>query len=794
VKINNLHISSFGKLQDMNRSFDSGMNIYLGDNEHGKSTMLSFIRAMFYGFSQRGSTGIRMKDNDRRKFIPWNGSSVGGSIEFEHEGKKYLLEKSFVKRKSDDTATLTLLPSGRKIDVGQREVGDYLFGISESEFVNTVFVGQLSSNILHTDKETDDVSARLSNLAGTGTELFSHEEIKNRLTSASAKLQALRGQGGLIPRLEEEWNRLTEQEAQLEDCELRSDLLYREIVSGKEQEEDLQKERKLLAERLKTQKLKIEQIQSKIKEFEIKEKAELTRISMEREKNAATELLAKTNQEYLQQRESLRKQLNEERIKIEEEIDRLYKEKKEDLIRSEELSNGLLSMIQNQDSASRIAKAFLDKHTEETSELEKEVLAISSDIKPLLQTRSDIMKGRTQFFGKTYSARLVIAMLLLVFAVTTVFYILIRNPMQLIGVAFLLGAAAIFAVNRLQLRRVNLKIVSLNSLYAAKMALFEASSASYFDAQDVWKEAMARLEELYLQQKKYEEDTEKDSQRREYFIKQTIERRKTCVDRLEQLGDSPDVRVEQPNASVANVPENVRPTDLQETRSTDDPRPDASLRELHELLEQTRKTYAQDAELEERIQSEIGICRVDIARKETNRENMIAQSPDRSLILEQKETISERLESARTYYRSLQTAQRVLDEAFSEMENVFAPQVNERAGTYLSQLTGGVYSKLHVDRSFSVEMASEGDYSYHPIDYFSGGTVDQVYLALRLAISDLVQTSDDKMPLLLDDAFMQYDDVRAGLGLNMLRELSRSRQIILFTCHKRMKDMYEERT
>jgi exonuclease SbcC len=339
-----------------------------------------------------------------------------------------------------------------------------------------------------------------------------------------------------------------------------------------------------------------------------------------------------------------------------------------------------------------------------------------------------------------------------------------------------------------------MKIVSLNSLYAAKMALFEASSASYFDAQDVWKKAMARLEELYLQQKKYEEDTEKDSQRREYFIKQTIERRKTCVDRLEQLGDSPDVRVEQPNSSVANVPENVRPTDLQETRSTDEPRPDASLPELHELLEQTRKTYAQDAELEERIQSEIGICRVDIARKETNRENMIAQSPDRSLILEQKETISERLESARTYYRSLQTAQRVLDEAFSEMENVFAPQVNERAGTYLSQLTGGVYSKLHVDRSFSVEMASEGDYSYHPIDYFSGGTVDQVYLALRLAISDLVQTSDDKMPLLLDDAFMQYDDVRAGLGLNMLRELSRSRQIILFTCHKRMKDMYEERT
>ena len=795
MKINNLHISSFGKLQDMNLSFDSGMNIYLGENEHGKSTILSFIRAMFYGFSQRASTGARMKDNDRRKFIPWNGSAVGGSIEFEHEGKRYLLEKSFVKRKSDDTAALTLLPTGRKIDLGQKEVGDYLFGISESEFVNTVFVGQLSSNILHTDKETDDVSARLSNLAGTGTELFSHEEIKNRLSSAAAKLQALRGQGGLISRLEEEWNRLTEQEAQLEESESRSELLYREIVLGREQEQKLQTERSLLLNRQNEQKQKIDYIRSKIKDLEMKETADLTRLRMEQEKNAATESLAKTNREYLQQRELLRKQLTEERIKTEEEIDRLYKEKQEDLIRSEELSTGLHAMIQNQDATCRIAKAILDKHTEETSALEKDVLAISADIKPLLQTRSEIMKGRTRFFGKTYSAQIVIAMLLLVFVITTVLYFLTRNPIQLIGVAFLLGAAAIFAVNRLQLRRIHSRIVSLNSLYAAKMSIFEASSASFFDAQDAMQKTKTRLEELYSQQKKYEEDTEKDTQRREYFIKQTIERRKTCMERLEQLGNSPEEQVGIQLMSVDSGPENGGPEngDQQDTpgsRPVDDPQAGVSLRELHEQLDKALLTYAQDTDREELIQSEIGVCRVEIVRMETNRDHLIAQSPERSLLREQKDTLMERMESAKTYHRSLQTAQSVLDEAFSEMENVFAPQVNERAGAYLSQLTGGVYSKLHVDRSFSVEMASEGDYAYHPIDYFSGGTVDQVYLALRLAISDLVQTSDDKMPLLLDDALMQYDDERAGLGLKMLRELSGSRQIILFTCHRRMKDMY----
>ena len=199
-----------------------------------------------------------------------------------------------------------------------------------------------------------------------------------------------------------------------------------------------------------------------------------------------------------------------------------------------------------------------------------------------------------------------------------------------------------------------------------------------------------------------------------------------------------------------------------------------------------RREFSGDLGREEQLRTEISACRVDVARKETNRENLMEQTPDQSLLLEQRAMLLERLDMAKTYHRALLTAQSVLDEAFSEMENVFAPQVNERAGAYLSKLTGGIYSALHVDRSFSVELASDGEYEYHPIDFYSGGTVDQVYFALRLAIADLVQTSADKMPLLLDDAFIQYDDSRALYGLALLRELSFNRQVILFTCQRRM--------
>ena len=128
----------------------------------------------------------------------------------------------------------------------------------------------------------------------------------------------------------------------------------------------------------------------------------------------------------------------------------------------------------------------------------------------------------------------------------------------------------------------------------------------------------------------------------------------------------------------------------------------------------------------------------------------MSQETDRSWLLEQRSLLTDRRDEAKAYHRALMTAQNVLDEAFSEMENFFAPQVNEKAGEYFAMLTQGAYSTLHVDRAFGIDIASEGAYSFHKTDFFSGGTVDQIYFALRLAIADLVQSSDDKMPLLLD--------------------------------------------
>ena len=63
--------------------------------------------------------------------------------------------------------------------------------------------------------------------------------------------------------------------------------------------------------------------------------------------------------------------------------------------------------------------------------------------------------------------------------------------------------------------------------------------------------------------------------------------------------------------------------------------------------------------------------------------------------------------------------------------------------------------------------------------------MDQLYLAVRLAVCELALPAEDPSPLVLDDALTDFDDHRMGLALNCLRDLSQERQILLFTCQSR---------
>ena len=774
------------------------MNLFVEDNEFGKSTILSFIRAMFYGFSRNSS---RMKENDRRKFTPWNGKSFGGSVEFQHGGRTYLLEKTFLKRKADDKTSLTLLPSGQKIDLAQSDVGEYLFAISEAEFINTVFVGQLASNFSSSEKETADISARLANLAGTGNELYSYEQIKARLVGASSKLLALRGPGGLIPQIEEELSGLQDKETEIEESEKQALILEQEINAAREKDRLIRDAIQISAGLIEEKKKQSELIRSEQQRYEILLQTASQKKLLEQEQAAGKADMERERREHRLQIESMRHQLAQERVNIEEELERLGRKSEEDRVRAALMTEDIDALIKNQEAQLRENKALFDNKYTETNLIEEEILVVSSELKSLISQREDIRKGSTVVFGYKMPARRYEILFMAALAVDMAVFLIIRDPVLLAGLIFILMTAALLILNLIQQRKIEKKLLALSQVHEAKLELFENASASQYDRETTLEESRKRRDELILQKLRLQENIQRDKKYRAEAEASARDRLTVCIARAAQFASGTDPLRAGESGAEGEAVQTIQ-TDVGDPLESPDSAYDPADKEAdtESLAKKIKSSQIMLAGIREEItamllqaetlRTESSVWRVNAARKETVRENILSRLPDRSLLLEQRELLTERLDQAKAYHRALRTAQKVLDESFSEMENFFAPQVNEKAGEYLAKLTDGTYSTLHVDRSFSVDVASEGSYSFHTADYFSGGTVDQIYLALRLAIADLVQPSDDKMPLLLDDAFVQYDDKRAKAGLALLDELSLNRQTVLFTCHKRMSDLH----
>lgn len=141
---------------------------------------------------------------------------------------------------------------------------------------------------------------------------------------------------------------------------------------------------------------------------------------------------------------------------------------------------------------------------------------------------------------------------------------------------------------------------------------------------------------------------------------------------------------------------------------------------------------------------------------------------------------------------SLNKALEVLQESRLEMQRDFMPLLNERISYYLGRITRGKYKDIRADDRLVIKIMGSESVDIVTVPQLSSGTIDQVYVALRLALADLITSRGEKLPLIMDETFSQFDDARTRETLKILDKLSEDRQIIMFTCKKREVDMVSE--
>lgn len=192
----------------------------------------------------------------------------------------------------------------------------------------------------------------------------------------------------------------------------------------------------------------------------------------------------------------------------------------------------------------------------------------------------------------------------------------------------------------------------------------------------------------------------------------------------------------------------------------------------------------------EKIQNEINNKKLKLHTLNLDKKSIEPQLDNLSKIEEELVNNNDKMLTLQKLNMSMNLAKEILRDSYEKMKNSVTPKFTENLSYNISSITDGKYNKVmfNEDEGLIVELQN-GDHV--PVNRFSIGTIDQLYLSLRLSMIN--ELSDETVPIFLDEAFAFYDDERLKNILEYLNTKFSNRQIIIFTCTNREKNILENK-
>ena len=775
MRINEIYIKAFGKLKGIKISPASGLNIIYSENECGKSTVMAFVLGMFYGLG---------RGDERRRYDPWEGGRMAGIVGFSHGDKTYILSRRFGTTKSADTIELWNAGTGEQISLPSgKEPGDFILGINKGTFVNSVFIGQAGTPI---QGDNSEILQKLMNLAASGDETASHSEILDRLAEGMAQLRSKRA-SAKMPVLESERQELLNERAGIQQAVQSADQI-------REKHSEIDTEESKLTEKI------------SVLERQLEIAGNAKKLAAYNEIIAQHNKLEETRQKYEKLHEALfggGKELSGSFMDDANEQMEEYRHKEGVIAAKEEQLRAASLKLDEIDRSPLDNLRVIKTHRQEIDtayqnfvDLQKEKTRIERNLEDTQQEKpaKKIKPSDICMIGFLVS----IGLFLLGFVVPITFYIagillvcviafwfIQRGGHKLAGVKS--GSIELENIQQ-DMRALNREMrFILNQLGLAGMgeldflqkeirqtfseierAEFEADKlkAEIGSIKEEQSQTLSVLKEKLSAYKPVESDDEAikiiaglDRAMRDHFELETVYSAE--CEMFEKVLDGQDYD------TIFLLAE-----ELCEQLGGIQPLDDDKFIELErELLD------ARDAREE-----------IDRRRIKLDTELELQQSDPRGIneINSKIKDINQKIDRLEFEYDSMKIASDCIAEAFSTMQKDFGPMINFRASKIVERLTGGAYKSVMVSESLVPAVSGGVSSDIRPTANLSGGTVDQIYLALRLAVSGVL--TSEPLPVLLDDAFAQYDDRRAALALKYLKEQAEGElpQAVLFTCHNRM--------
>lgn len=179
MKINNIKINAYGNIENKDIDLKDGINVIYGENESGKSTLLSYITNILYGIS-RTKDGKELSDFD--KYKPWNSEDFSGKIGYTLDnGEKYEIVRKF-NTKKPKIYNSNLEEISDSFDMDKKDGSKFFIkqtGVDKQMYLSTVV--SMQQEVRLDEKNQNILVQKIANLAGTGEDNISYKKAMEKL-------------------------------------------------------------------------------------------------------------------------------------------------------------------------------------------------------------------------------------------------------------------------------------------------------------------------------------------------------------------------------------------------------------------------------------------------------------------------------------------------------------------------------------------------------------------------------------------------------------------------------------
>lgn len=717
--------ATFGKLQGERLALEPGLNVITAPNEGGKSTWCAFLKAMFYGIDTR-DRNRKGHLADKNRYQPWSGAPMEGEITLEWQGQDITIRRG--PRGNVPFGSFSAVYTGTEEPVpglAADTCGQMLLGVGREVYERSAFIGQSGTLAI---RSAPELEARIAALVSSGEEDVSYSQVERQLKEWLNRRKVNKSVGR-IPQLEEEQAELARSTGELSQLNDQLNQLEGERAQAARKHTFCTRQlalHKAIAQR----KLDLQYTQARNDEAQAQ--VQLNALLSEQARFGP-----------IPSRDALKRAQGE--LAFLKALE-------------PEIRQGQEELALAQQALERARQAAQDDHFPGMTG-EEAVRKGERDSESYRSGMARKAAGKRNFI-------LLQAAGLLAGAALAIF-----GPFWWLGpIAYVLCATAS-------------ALVFANGTKAARQAAKILERYGVDDVEEItalagnYQQRMAAADQA-AQQVRMIQGGLKDRQARLENSRQELFRFvHTFAPEVKELFG---VSAALSRALNLGERETLARSKLEGAQRLTQALQAQGGRELTEETPLSQPTLSLEQAAQETGRLQVELERLDRALNQARGKQQALGDP--AILSARLEQVEEELERRRREYQAISIAMETLQQANAQLQQRFSPQLNRAAGALLSRLTGGKYHALSLDKELEASASGERDVLPHSALYLSKGTVDQIYLAVRLAVCDLCLPD---APLVLDEALAAFDDVRAKRALELLQELSEQRQILLFSCHNR---------